>query len=924
MKPLKLTMSAFGCYAGVQTIDFTKLGSEGLYLITGDTGAGKTTIFDAITFALYGETSGDHRKADMLRSKYAEQSAETYVELEFQYHDQVYFIKRNPTYIRAKQRGEGTTKENANAELHLPDGRPVTKLREVDAKIEEILGIKRNQFVMIAMIAQGEFLKVLNATTEDRIKIFRKIFNTDIYAAFQDRVKQDIKELNTGISALEGNRNSLLANIQADETDANNAQKLLDIKAKRLPADEVTAWLEEIIAADQISFAANENLLKACGAKLGDINQRVGQAQRDKKARDALKAATDRLPGEIAAQNTAETALNAEKAKQPAYEAIKTQMAEIRRTLPQYQALQALTDHIITSEKTLTEANDTANMLQKKLETAAATLEQSRKERTDLADADAKAEALRGQKTTLTTQKSSLESLEKALASFTRLTADLQAAQRDYETKSADAARKHAIYEAMNRAFLDEQAGVLAQALRDGEPCPVCGSAEHPVPAALSGKAPAKTELDKAKKAAESAATDAACASAAASNLVGQHTAKRKEITETAANLLGDTVFAEFNNIAGVLASALSAVKTQLSSVENLLAEQEARSIRRKSLESSIPGAEANLAKTTADLSQTKERIASLTAQISADIAARDKQKAELTFPDEARAAARLKTLDSEQKAQESALQAAEIAFDAARSKAAGTATEIRTLQGQIGDAPPYDLAALLKEKAIAEAEQTGLTERNRAVNARVSSNQTTLKNLTAIIRRLAELTARKRWMDAISDTANGDISGKEKIKLETYIQAAFFDRIVARANVRLLQMSSSQFELKRRGSSGKMGQSGLDLDIVDHYNGTERDAKTLSGGESFIAALSLALGLSDEIQSNAGGIRLDSMFVDEGFDSLDEGKLAQAIQALIGISQANRLVGIISHVSGLDEKISRKIIVTKDRTGASHAEIFA
>ena len=212
--------------------------------------------------------------------------------------------------------------------------------------------------------------------------------------------------------------------------------------------------------------------------------------------------------------------------------------------------------------------------------------------------------------------------------------------------------------------------------------------------------------------------------------------------------------------------------------------------------------------------------------------------------------------------------------------------------------------------------------ESNRVVSTRKSTNQTALNSISKTAKTIMDLEARYKWLKEISDTANGDISGKEKIKLETYIQAAYFDRIIARANIRLLQMSNSQFELKRRDVSGKQGQSGLDLNVIDHYNGTERDAKTLSGGESFIASLSLALGLSDEIQNNAGGIRLDSMFVDEGFDSLDDMKLSQAIQALIGISQTNRLIGIISHVTGLNEKIGRKIVVTKDRTGGSRAEI--
>jgi len=230
---------------------------------------------------------------------------------------------------------------------------------------------------------------------------------------------------------------------------------------------------------------------------------------------------------------------------------------------------------------------------------------------------------------------------------------------------------------------------------------------------------------------------------------------------------------------------------------------------------------------------------------------------------------------------------------------------------------------ALKQEKEAIENSQTALGESNRVINTRNSTNQTALSAITKTSKTILELETHYKWMKEISDTVNGDISGKEKIKLETYVQAAYFDRIIARANIRLLQISSNQYELKRRDVSGKQGQSGLDLNVIDHYNGTERDAKTLSGGESFIAALSLALGLSDEIQNNAGGIRLDSMFVDEGFDTLDDTKLTQAMQTLMSLSQTNRLIGIISHVTGLGEKIDRKIIVTKERTGGSKAELI-
>ncbi len=483
MRPLKLTMSAFSCYADKQIINFETLGTEGLYLIAGDTGSGKTTIFDALTFALYGETSGDNRDAGMLRSKYAQADAETYVEFTFQYHDKLYTIKRNPTYTRAKQRGDGTTEEKADCELHMPDGRIVTKLREVNSKVEEILGINREQFVQIAMIAQGEFLKVLHASTEDRIEIFRKVFYTDAYKTYQDRVKKDTSGLAQELKEQRRNYEYNLGNIQVDSNDDENKQKLSDAKSGLILEDDVIEWLNQVIVADNEVFSANEKLLTEVGTKLAEINQKVGQAEQDKKARDTLKAAQDRLPSETTAQAEAESALKAEKEKQPEYEGVKTQITEIERSLPKYQELQTLIDTITANEEKLSvESKNVENQL-KQQGTDAAALETAKVERDSLSDAAAKAEALRGQQDAITTRQSRFKVLATSLDDYGSLLVSFKTAQEDYTAKSTVAKTKRDEYEAFNKAYLDEQAGILAAELEVGRPCPVCGSIEHPEPA---------------------------------------------------------------------------------------------------------------------------------------------------------------------------------------------------------------------------------------------------------------------------------------------------------------------------------------------------------------------------------------------------------------------------------------------------------
>ena len=917
MRPLKLTMSAFGCYSGKEEINFEALGREGLYIITGNTGAGKTTIFDAIAFALYGEPSGDNRQPGMLRSKYAEPDAETSVEFFFTYHGKNYRVKRSPAYERAKQRGEGTTLRQPEAELDLPEGRTVTRLREVDAKIVEILGLTRGQFVQITMIAQGEFLKVLHASTEDRMEIFRKIFYTDKYKTFQDRVKRDASALAADIKEQKLGYEFHLENVQVDLDAVCAAQELDGAKSELLSRQETIAWLASLINTDHETIVACGNALAELRKRLGELNQRLGQAEQDRKARAALSRSIARLPAEETALAEADKAFNAEKAKQPTYEAIKAQIAEIQTSLPKYQQLQALIDAISTNTGRLVDEKQNATDLTAKQERGTQALKAAKDELKTLEDAQAIIEGLSGRKNTLETKQRDLKALQASLAAYAVLLEDLKAAQDDYTAKEEASLQLREDYESLNKAYLDEQAGVLAAELSSGKPCPVCGSTEHPAPAILSGKAPTKAALDEAKKAAIAAERETQEASGNASKRKGQAETKKDEIIASATALLGATTF---DNIASVLGTSLSAVKTGLMEVGEQLDKLGKKVARKNELDETIPASESKLIEVGEALGKSKERIASLTTQIDADGKARDRQAFELKYKSETQANAEIAVLDIKKKAFEDALSAAGVAFDIAKEKASNTAAEIETLQRQLADAEPLDYDAIKKEKAAIENAQQDLAHRNQQISTRESANRTALNGIIKAVEMLSAMETRYKWLKELSDTANGDISGRAKIKLETYIQAAYFDSIIARANLRLLQMSNMQFELKRRDAGGKQGQSGLDLNVIDHGNSTERDARSLSGGESFIASLSLALGLSDEIQSNAGGIRLDSMFIDEGFDSLDETKLEQALQALASISQANCLIGIISHVAGLDEKIEKKIMVKKERGGSSKA----
>ena len=919
MRPLQLVMSAFGCYAETCALDFDLFGAEGLYLITGDTGAGKTTIFDAIAFALYGEASGDNRDAAMLRSKYASLNIDTYVEFTFTYHDKKYTVRRNPDYERTSKRGGGTTKQAAGVELYLPDGRIVSKTREVAIELESILGINREQFVQIAMIAQGEFLKLLLAKTEDRIEIFRRIFDTALYQQFQEKVRKDASQLAADMKAQQTEYTYSIGGVQLDEADSVGAVKLAEAKSSAAPAADVINWLSILVETDNVQITANTASLQKATDELENINQLIGKAEQDTKARALFVIAGERLPQEETSQNNAEKALENEKARDPEREAVQTQITELDASLPKYSTLKIVASSLKTKSNALEMEIQTISTLESQYKNDADTLVVKKRELLSLTDIGAIVETLRNKETNLINRQKSLLSLKTAKLAYDSLLVSLSEAQKLYISKSAISQDLRNKFEHLHKVFLDEQAGILAETLNPGDPCPVCGSIEHPIPAVLSGNAPSKSALDKAKKEAETAEKSTSDASQETNILRGQEAAKKEELMSTATELLDDV---GFENIVSTLDFALSSTNTQLAEIRMQLEIQDKNMLRKAALEKDIPSSELGLIELAENLNKKQQEIIALTEQIKADTANHERLAAELKFDSEEMAKKQIDFLKEKKKAIDNALIAAQSNLDKTKGIVAATLTEMETLKAQLVGIESVNIEFLHKEKTKISVAQNSLTEQNQKIAARISHNRIALEGVIRTAEQLSEMTEHYKWLKAIADTANGDIPGKEKIKLETYIQTAYFDRIIARANIRFMQMSGAQYELKRRGAGGLKSQSGLDLNVIDHYNGSERDVKTLSGGESFMASLSLALGLSDEIQSYAGGIRLDAMFVDEGFGSLDETTLSQAMQALLSISQSNRLVGIISHVGELKEKIDRQIVVKKERSGGSRAEI--
>lgn len=942
MRPLKLTMSAFGPYAGSTEVDFTNLGDRGLYLITGDTGAGKTTIFDAITFALYGEASGEIRESSMLRSKYTDAKTPTFVELIFALGGKEYRVRRNPEYERPKARGEGFTLQKSDAELVLPDGKVIARQREVNQQIVEILGIDRSQFTRIAMIAQGDFRKLLFASTEERKKIFQKLFHTHLYQSLQDELKRASGQLRKQFEGALASADQYMEGILCAEDHPLSA-KIAQAREHQLPVSEVVGILKELIASDKASEEALEQVEQELSAKISSVDQTLAIAREQEKQKKSLASAKDQLTEENSRMEQRKNALETALKEKPRIEELTHQSADLKSQLSEYEQLDSLIDEVSVLSRKLSKNEQDFDQKSKKLESLQNKLREQKQELESLQDAGEEEAKLTAQRDKLQQRKSDLQGLEADLDGLTQLEKKLDRAQQEYREKQSAAEELQAAYDHMRKAYLDEQAGVLAQDLTDGQACPVCGSTHHPNPAKISMEAPTKEQLERTEILVGQAAKAAGDASRRAGEIRGRVDGQKQTVMkavnellevsadlepefltavdETAGSGIGDA--SDLSNIQKTLQAQQQETKAELETLQKELKDAAERRKRRAELTKSIPEAEEKLRRLEADLQELKTAGASLTAQKKAAERQQKTLQEKLAYPTKSEAESEIRRLTQEQKTLTDAIDAAEKDLQEGEKQLAALEATIAGTEKQLAEHDEIDLAAEEARRETLEIRQQEAAAQKQEIHARVAANQITLEKIRERQAQLGEVETRLRWVKSLADTAGGTLPGKEKIMLETYVQMAYFDRIIARANVRFLVMSGGQYELKRRREAeNNRSQSGLELDVVDHYNGSQRSVKTLSGGESFKASLSLALGLSDEIQASAGGIRLDTMFVDEGFGSLDEESLAQAMESLAGLADGNRLVGIISHVPELKQRIEKQILVRKDRGGGSHVEV--
>ena len=924
MKPLKLTMSAFGSYAGKNVIDFTGQ-QQGIFLITGDTGAGKTTIFDAITYALYNQTSGGERNGNMMRSQYARPETETYVELEFLYRGQTYRVCRNPDYKITKTLKNGKIREQKvphSVELTLPDGTVFPeKKNATDAKIIEILGLTADQFSQIVMIAQGDFLKLLYTKSDERKMIFSKLFRTDIYWKIQENLRRKSMEMDERIQE----------NDRAFEQEKSRIIPLPE--SEELPLDELVERLRE-----RLKDALKEQNLRR--ANVEELNKKITKYEEINKLFVSLEKI--RQTGKELEARQVESKERRQQIEN-ALKADKVLVAE-QQNLRQQQAVEQSVQAIAKMEEKLTNNQEMFETLKTQLQEVEA---EQKREAADIqkkmlaleqsfpsyeALQNARSEEQQAKKVWEDLGKTSEESFHKKEAGIAALKEQqkrqeqiVEQTKKNWEQTSLSASESAKHYEHMYEAFLKEQAGILAENLSAGCPCPVCGSTVHPDPAKLSDHAVTELEVEQAKKtrAVAEEKRDMAYAAFEAEKTKKQKLAQAVE-KEEADFVLAQTIAKQQRKEAEQNYVSLQKIAEQIR--EKLVYPSLAEAKKQyAAMQKALESAEQEIAKKRQKVSELAEAMNTLKGQ---KLAEEENQKtakklAVKTEKEYAKLLEKSGFISEETyhlailpERSRSKLEREEKEYE---SQCLRQQSEQKLLEKQVSGKTYTDTTELneqlkAEKQALKEAEKTYME-----LHTAYENDRSVLQNCAVYLEKGKKLEREDQVIKSLSKTANGRLSGSAKIDFETYIQRQYFKQIIHEANKRLLTMSNHQFilKLKEEANTGRKTNEGLDLSVYSLVTDSERDVKTLSGGESFLAALAMALGLSDIVERSAGAIHPDMMFIDEGFGSLDAQSRQQAIEVLAELAGDSRMVGIISHVTELKEQIDRKLVVSRTDKGS-------
>ncbi len=876
MRPERLRISAFGPYAGEEDMDFSVLENHTLFLICGPTGAGKSTILDAMCYALYGKTSGAVRSGEDLRSNYVGYDRKTYVEFDFAIGNRHYRIYRSPTQLLERQKGDRSkpVEHKGKADFYEIDeeGREKAHItsKGVDSAVEKLLGVGLEQFRQIILLPQGDFRKLLLADSSDRQKIMEQLFQTGIYLAFEKRLQEETQKLKTEYSRGELQRTTLLETCRSESEE--ELEKQAETNEKILKEKET-----EFMQADkeqQVFLRAYDeaNVLHGAFLRLETAETALKRMEEKKKEKEELRGHIKMIRAAQSVTKEWSEAVNAKKQQRTAAETLEKAAAD----LPVKEKAKAEAEQALALfEKEKPKQKERIEMKGK--------LEQYRNPSRSYGTAEREAERLAG-----------IYAVKQKEAE--RLREQVSAAEK----KAAEDKKN---WLCRNRIFMEGQAFVLAEKLTDGQPCPVCGSLSHPAPAAAGEDRIMEKDVKDAERQMHLSEDAEKKIRHEAEAYQAKELAAAKESADKAMTVLSEL---EKNLPAAyrdslALEKEIKDLETRISSFEKSLEQAEEKRKNAETIYQALKEQKELLEKQAGEfLKVSEEKNCILKIKV-----------AEAGFTDwfecsrYMKEVPRLEAYENDLKIYDQSVHAEEEKIKGEKEKTAGKTKPDMNDWNEKRTKLLESMKQFVAEKAEKETE--------------LKKQKETLKKLYQLKETQKEISEKYSLVAHLWEIAQGKETG---INLERFVLGALLDAVTEKANLRLMEMSGNRYELLRKRGERSDGRkkAGLDLEVFDGNTGRARPAATLSGGETFLASLSLALGLADVVQEYAGGVHLDAMFIDEGFGSLDSESLDLAMKTLQELKGQNRLIGLISHVGGLEERIPAKLRVTKTQTGSTAA----
>ncbi len=927
MRPISLELYGFGPFASKTVIEFEKFGKKGIFLITGTTGSGKTSIFDAIVFALYGEASGNNRDNTMFKTLGFPDGEMPYVSFKFEAKNRIYEINRTLSYNRKARKGDGFTHEDASAAICC-DGKvliedKVGRKDPVASKVEEILGVDYKQYKMLAVLPQGEFEKFLTASTDERKSILQKLFDTYVYNEFQQRVAVRCKALEDKVKEHNNNRAIYINGVVCDES-SNCFEMLKQAKEGRVADDKLVQLIEEIINEDEASVKELDEEKNKYTAELEKLNRRIGKAEDVKRNREALLKADSELRDFNGKLSEFENSKKSAEAKLDDKKFIDAEIVKMNESLKEYDELDKLSKEQQSDRKNCESDKKLYAKTEKQLNEFKAELDEINKKITILENAGENLVKFEAEKKELDNSLNIIGNLKDKHKALTE-------ALKEYDKNSAElvqalAQRRNAnlFYENINDRFICAQAGILAERLVDNKACPVCGALEHPTPAIKAADAPSEDDVKEAKEKLDKCNTELSDINSNTSASKEKADSLKVVFNDLYKNVFGECVDFDSDkrndSFLSYIKDKESETEKELKSVSRKIKDEKANVIIREELKNKKPVIEESINNSNEELKKLSERINKLEGNIEAREKQIDSLKTKLPYENKEK----VETVINDKKKSSDAIQKefdqADKNLNECKNVISGLNGQIEGLKKALKDVVEENLDELENSRKNIKITLTSLENKIELILSRRDNNNTRLDNINKENKETDEINKQLQVIKPVSDTMNGCLKGKEKVELDTYVLQRFFNQIIRRANVRLAVMTNNNYELKVSPEHKQnKGKTGLELAVVDHFasDGMERDVQSLSGGEKFKASLALALGLSDEISAMSGGIKLDSLFIDEGFGSLDRESLEAAIKIIDGLTEGNVLVGIISHVEILKERINKQLVVTKNKKGS-------